>query len=174
MSSCSPTSSYQDQKQSLKMSTSTRNSIPGWSESPHHSPLQHHGGRSWKRTFGKWEYDDGYELQPVRLFRHWKSEPQEAGIWPTLKDIIFTLIVSAGVVMVLNEILSNLASTFFTGHLYWFEKIAFWLQWKVCMRWSVVGLWLAKIIFDAGTVLGRLDAQRKPNRPSRSSFRSQL
>ena len=188
MSSTTPSSSISDQKQSYEISTSTqkssypfgkppRNSFAEFSSTPSTLPLSsrpYSSGCTRKHTLSDPEYGCLRQPKNVRLFKQWKAEPQEAVVWPTLKDVLFTLIMSAGIVMVIGEILEILASIYLTQQLGFFSSLEFWRRWKVCMRLSVVALWLGKLAFDAGIALGKVDAQRKLNRPLGTSFRSPM
>ena len=127
-----------------------------------------------KHTITDSVYDCLRQPKKFRLFKDQKAETQEDGVWPTVKDVIFTLIMSAGIVMVMGEVLELLASIYLTQQLGFFSSMEFWRRWKVCMRLSVVALWLGKLAFDAGIALGKVDAQRKLGRPLGTSFRSRL
>jgi hypothetical protein len=127
---------------------------------------------SWNGQLGSWESVAEYHSHPTPLFRHWKFQPQRAGIWPTIKDLFFSLLLSAGLVVVMNEVLIKLVEKVFLNGLYWYERIAFWSQWKMVVRWLIVVFWIVKVAFDAGTVKGKLKAQRKPSLCPRTSFRT--
>jgi hypothetical protein len=167
--------SCSDADDSLRMPASTVDPISKSYISPPPTPPRDHRLGSWQ-SVSSYDFhpDRGYrhEPRPVHLFRHWKFQPQEAGIWLTIKDLLFSMILSAGLVVVVNEILVKLVETFLLKGLYWFERDQFWTQWKLAVRWLIVVIWIAKIIFNAGTVVGRLDAKRKSNLCLRSSFRS--
>lgn len=188
MSSSPPNSSPSGETQSLKISTSTRNSSYSYAKPPRNSfaesssiPLtipgssQQYSSRSTrKHTLTNLEYDCLRQPKKVPLFKNQKAKPEEDGVWPTGKDVLFTLIMSAGIVMVIGEILELLASIYLTQQLGFFSSVEFWRRWKVCMRLLVVALWLGKLAFDAGIALGKADAQRKLDRPLGISFRSPL
>ena len=163
---------YSDDDDSMRTPASTIALILKSRSSSTPTTPRHQGPSSWNGQLGSWQSVTEYDTHPHRLFRHWKFQPQQAGIWPTIKDLFFTLILSAGLVVVVNEVLIKLVEKFFLNDLYWFERIAFWTQWKMAVRWLIVVLWILKVVFDAGTVMGKLEIQRNPSLYPRSSFRS--
>lgn len=186
MSSSAPRSSISDQPLSYEISSSIQKSGYPYGIPPRNSfadsstPVlrltsQHRSsGCTRTNTLTDSEYPCLRQPKKVRRFRHRKAKPQEVAVWPTLKDVLFALIMSAGIVMVVGEILEILASIYLTQQLGFFSSLEFWRRWKVCMRLSVLALWLGKLAFDAGIALGKADAQRKPGRPLGSSFLSTL
>jgi hypothetical protein len=140
------------------------------SSTPNSSRQQ--GSSSWNGQPRKWHSVAEYHARPLRHFRHWKFEPEQAGIWPTIKDLLFTLIVLAGLVVVVNEVLIKLVDQFFLNDLQYFERTVFWTQWMMAVRCLIVMLWVLKVVFDAGTVMGKLEIQRKPILYPRTSFRT--
>ncbi|ERF70486.1 hypothetical protein EPUS_07342 [Endocarpon pusillum Z07020] len=185
MSTSAPSSSSSDPKLSYEISVSAqksgypygkppRNSFAELSSTPSILASTCSCGCNRKNTVTDSEYGCRRQPKNVYLFKHRKAEQQEGTVWPTLKDVLFTLIMSAGIVMVIGEILEILASIYLTQQLGFFSSLEFWRRWKVCMRLSVLALWLGKLAFDAGIALGKADAQRKPGRPLGTSFLSSL
>ncbi|KAF7509348.1 hypothetical protein GJ744_008071 [Endocarpon pusillum] len=187
MSPSTPSSSKSDPKLSYEISASVLKSGHPYGKPPRNSFAESSTpstvpstsqscscGCTRTNTLTDCEYGRRRQPQKVRLFKHRKAEPQEAVVWPTLKDVLFALIMSAGIVMVVGEIFEILASIYLTQHLGFFSSLEFWRRWKVCMRLSVLALWLGKLAFDAGIALGKAGAQRKLDRPLGTSFRSSL
>lgn len=178
MSSSTPSSSISDQTLSfefLRLFKNRATLLGAESSTPSALPLssQHYAcGCIRTNTLTDSEYGCRRQPKKVRRFKHRKAEPQEAAVCPTLKDVLFTLIMSVGIVMVIAKILKILASIYLTQQLGFFSSLEFWRRWEVCMRLSVLALWLGKLTFDVGNALGKADARRKLDRPLGTSCRS--
>lgn len=141
--------SHQNPKKPLKMSTNTHNSTSALFEGPQRLPHKTHLKRTYRLSFTYSQHNSEYcPTQRTREITSCKHKQQATRLWPILEEIASSLLVSTGFVFLLNAIFVFLKNASTGGCPDHDTLITLWAWWLTVRNWSIVVLWLGKIIVN--------------------------